>query len=132
VAHNVNRPLPDFAGSIEIHTARLQLSNPSIAFLESFQSYAVGRLKVVDSGGSVVFDDKVRANLVVDTTVDSSHDGPELAFAETDPSRRVGPTLAYFVKRALQQAWPGRQDAFVGPIIVRVSGPDERVMNDPG
>lgn len=132
VAYNVNRALPDFGGRIEIHIDKLQLSNPAIAFLESIQSYAAGRIKVIDPDGSVVFNDRVRANLVVDRTVDDSYDGPALAFVETDPSKRVGPTLAFFVKRALQQAWPEHQELFAGPIIVRVSGPDERVIIDPG
>ena len=130
LAYNINRAVPDFRGQIEIQVDRLQLSNPPIAFLDSFQSYAIGRIEVTDSDGSVLFDDKVTANLVVDTTVDTSYDGPELAFVETDPSKRVGPTLAYFVKRALQQAWPEPEDDFVGPTIVRVSGPNERVILD--
>lgn len=130
LAYNINRAVPDFAGQIEIQVTRLKLSNPPTAFLESFQSYVIGHIKVTDPDGSVLFDDKVTANLVVDTTVDTSYDGPELAFVETDPSKRVGPTLAYFVKRALQQAWPEHEDDFVGPTIVRISGPNERVILD--
>ncbi|MBL37775.1 MAG: hypothetical protein CMP07_05140 [Xanthomonadales bacterium] len=130
VAYNVNRAAPDFEGRIEIHIDELKLTNPSIAFLESFQSYAEGRVKVTDADGNVLFDEKVRTNLVIDSTVDTSYDGPELAFAETDPSQRAGPTLAYFVGRALKRAWPERKSEIVGPVIIRVSGPNERVILD--
>jgi len=130
VAYNVNRAAPDFGGRIEIRINELKLTNPAIAFLGSFRSYAEGRVKVTDTDGNVLFDKPVRTNLVIDSTVDPSYDGPELAFAETDPSQRVGPTLAYFVERALARAWPEHKSEFVGPVIIRVSGPNERVILD--
>jgi len=130
VAYNVNRAVPDFAGRIEIEIDGLKLTNPAIAFLESFQSYAEGRVKVTDAEGNVVFDNDVKINLVIDSSVDTAHDGPELAFAETDPSRRVGPILAYFVERALERAWPEHKSEIVGPVIIRVSSPNERVVLD--
>lgn len=130
VAYNVNRAAPDFGGRIEIKLDSLKLTNPSIAFLKSFQSFAEGHLKVTDADGSVLFDKDVRTNLVIDSTVDTSYDGPELAFVETDPSRRVGPTLAYFVERALERVWPEHKSEIVGPVAVRLSGPNERVILD--
>lgn len=130
VAYNVNRAAPDFGGRVEIHIDELKLTNPAIAFLESFQSYAEGRVKVTDAEGNALFDKKVRTNLVIDSTVDPSHEGPELAFAESDPSQRVGPTLAYFVEHALARAWPEQKSEFVGPVIIRVSGPNERLALD--
>jgi len=128
VAYNVNRGAPDFTGRIEIEIEGLKLTNPGIAFLEDFQSYVEGHVKVIDADGNVLFDDSVRTNLVVNSSVAAAHDGPELAFAETDPSQRVGPTLAYFVERALARAWPEHKSEFVGPVIIRVSGPNERVI----
>lgn len=130
VAYNVNRAVPEFAGHIEIDIDGLKLSNASIAFLESFQSYAAGRIKVTGADGNVLFNDSVRANLVIDTTVERDYEGPRLAFVETEPPRRVGPTLAYFVMRALQRAWPEHEDDFVGPVIVRVSDPNESLIFD--
>jgi len=127
VAYNVTRAVPDFSGSIEVTIDRLKLSNPSIAILEWSESYARGRVKVTSADGSVLFDEAVRVNLVVDSTVDSAFAGPELAFVETDPSKRVGPVLAYFVERALEQVWPEHAEDFVGPVIVRVSQPNERL-----
>ena len=118
VAYNVNRAAPEFGGRIEIGIDELKLTNPSIAFLESFQSYAEGRVKVTDADGNVLFDENVRTNLVVDSTVDTSYGGPELAFAETDPSQRVGPALAYFVERALERAWPELKSDIVGPVTL--------------
>jgi len=128
VAYNINRAVPDFSGSIELTIERFKLSNPSIAILEWSESYARGRIKVTNADGRVLFDDTVRADLVVDTTVDSAYEGPELAFVETDPSKRVGPTLAYFIERALEQVWPEHAEDFVGPVIVRVSQPNETVI----
>lgn len=128
VAYNINRVAPDFRGKVEIGIDRLKISNHNMAFLNSFQSYASGRIKVTDSGGAVLYDDKVTANLVINPTVDRSYDGPDLAFGETEPSNRVGPTLAYFVERALRKVWPDNKDDIRGPIIVRISGPNERVI----
>ncbi len=128
VAYNVNRAVPGFAGRIEIEIDGLRLTNPSIASLESFQSFAEGRVKVTDADGTVLFDEDVRTNLVIDSTVDTSYDGPDLAFAETDPSKRVGPTLAYFVERALERVWPEQKSEIAGPVIIRLSGPNERVI----
>ena len=130
VAYNVNRAVPGFGGRIEIEIHEIKLTNPAIAFLKSFQSYAEGHVKVIDAEGQVLFDRKVRTNLVIDSTVDTSHEGPELAFAETDPSQRVGPMLAYFVERALERAWPAHKREIVGPVIIRISGPNERVILD--
>lgn len=128
VAYNVNRAVPDFRGRIEIDISRLKLTNPSIAFLEWSRSYARGHVRVTGADGRVLFDDEVTANLVIDTTVNRSHDGPELAFVEIDPSRRVGPTLAQFVERALEQVWPASKNDIVGPVIVRVSEVNERLI----
>lgn|GEM_PF-1015843 len=130
VAHNVNRAVPDFAGRIEIEIDALKLTNPAIAFLESFQSYAEGHVRVTDAEGNALFDKDLRTNLVIDSSVAPSYDGPGLAFAETDPSQRVGPTLAYFVERALERVWPAHKSELVGPVIIRVSGPNERVILD--
>lgn len=128
VAYNMNRAVPEFRGKIEVDLVRLKLSNPPTAFLNSFQSYANGRFKVTSSSGDVIFDDDIRANLVIDLTVNRSYTGPDLAFVETDPSKRVGPTLAYFVKLGLERAWPARKGDIVGPTIIRVSEPGERVL----
>lgn len=128
VAYNVNRAAPDFRGTIEVAIDSLKVSNHNMAFLNSFQSYARGHIKVTDSGGAVLFDDKMTANLVINPTVDRSYDGPDLAFGETEPSTRVGPTLAYFLERALRKVWPDKKDEISGPIIVRISGPNERVI----
>jgi len=128
VAYNINRAAPDFRGSVDIDIDMLRVSNHNMAFLNSHNSYAIGHIKVTDSSGAVLHDDKVTANLVVNPSVDRSYDGPDLAFVETEPSTRVGPTLAYFVEKALEDVWPDKKDEIRGPIILRVSGPNERVI----
>ncbi|MDT8450803.1 MAG: hypothetical protein RQ847_11605 [Wenzhouxiangellaceae bacterium] len=127
-AYNVNRAAPDFRGRVEFDIRELKLTNSPIASLESFQSYAAGRVKVTDAAGNVVYDGKVRANLVRQPTVDRSYSGPELAFLETDPTKRVGPVLANFVERSLERVWPDRKEEIAGPVIIRVSEPNERVV----
>lgn len=128
VAYNVNRAAPDFRGRVEFDIRELKLTNSPIASLESFQSYAAGRVKVTGADGSVLYDGKVRANLVRQPTVDRSYTGPELAFLETDSTKRVGPVLANFVERALERVWPDRKDEIAGPVIIRVSEPNESVV----
>jgi len=128
VAYNVNRAAPDFQGQVRVELHKLGLTNTPIAAIERVRSYAAGHVTVTLPDGSVLFDDRVSANLVVNPTADRSHTGPELAFSETEPHKRVGPTLAYFVERALERAWPGREGEIVGPVVVRVSDSNESVV----
>ena len=128
VAYNVNRAAPGFEGHIRVELRKLGLTNTPIAAIERVRSYAAGRVTVALPDGSVLFDDRVSANLVVNPTADRSYTGPALAFIETEPHKRVGPTLAYFVERALERAWPQREGEIVGPVVVRVSDANERVV----
>lgn len=126
VAYSVNRAAPEFRGRVEVRIDRLQVTDSPVAYLSSPQSFAVGTITVTSADGTVLADQRIRVNLVVDPTVDPSYDGPELAFGESDPVRRVGPTLAQFIERGLEMAWPDRADAIAGPVVVRVTGPNER------
>lgn len=128
VAYNVNRAVPDFRGRIELQVKRLQLGNASIAWLDSHRSFATGRIKITAADGHVLADRKISTTLVVEPTVDRSPSGPELAFYAPDAAKRVGPTLAQFVERALEQAWPERADRIVGPVIVQAAEPNERLI----
>jgi len=128
VAYNVNRAAPGFQGRIEVELNEIGLSNAPVASIARNRSYAAGNITVRRSDGSVQFSGPVKVNLVVDPVADRSYDGPELAFTETDPPKRVGPTLAYFIERALEKAWPGHEDEIVGPVVVQVSEPGERVV----
>lgn len=127
VVYNVNRAVPGFGGRIDIRIDELQLSNPSMSWLRSNRSYAKGYARVTTADGRVVFDGAIRSDLVVRSTVDTSYSGPDLAFGETEPSRRVGPTLAQFVERVLERAWPEQRTEMAGPVVVRLTGPHERV-----
>jgi len=127
-AYNVTRAAPDFNGRIELTIDRLHLSNPNVALLEGPNSYARGRIRVLHADGNLLHESKVHANLVIQPTTDRAYNGPKLAFSEIDPSKRVGPTLAQFVERALEQAWPERKRDIVGPVIVRISDPNETLI----
>lgn len=131
VAYNINRVAPAFGGRVDIHIDELRLSNPSLAFLDGTRSAAAGTVRITDANGYLLLDERVQADLVVQPTVDTRYQGPEFAFIETEPPRRVGPTLAQFVERALEQAWPDRADELAGPIIVRISGPGDRLLFEP-
>ncbi len=126
--YNLRRALPDFAGTVRYRIRSIKVDNHDVALLRGVSSYVLGSIEVVDAKGSVVGRaDDISANLVVDYTVDNAYSGPKLAFAETDEHNRVGPTIAYFVKKALSAVWPDHRKDFVGPIIVRIAGPNEHI-----
>lgn len=124
---NLARAVPDFRGTISYDIRRLKVANHPVAILQGISSYASGRIVVTAADGTLIADEKVTANLVVDPTVDRSYQGPKYAFRETEENLRVGPTLAYFVEKALERVWPEQADAIHGPVIIRISGPNEFV-----
>lgn len=126
---NLARAVPDFRGTISYDIRRLKIANHPVAILEGISSYATGRIVVTAADGSLIADEKVTANLVVDPTVDRSYQGPKYAFRETEENLRVGPTLSYFVEKALERVWPEREAEIHGPVIVRISGPNEFVSS---
>ncbi|GAB4135103.1 MAG: hypothetical protein Kow00104_19560 [Rhodothalassiaceae bacterium] len=128
VAHNLARAVPDFDGSVRLEIKRLKVRDHSVAYLRSENSYVTGEIEVRDASGSLIFSDKLTANFVLDPSVDSNYRGPKLAFAETDEDDRIGPTLAYFVERALERVWPDKKDEIVGPTIIRLTGPNETIL----
>ncbi len=127
--YEVKQAVPDFRGEVRYHIDALKVANHDVALLRGASSYVIGSVEVRDAAGKLVGKaDKVSANLVVDYTVDSSYQGPHLAFAETDEHNRLGPTVTYFVSQALAKIWPEKADKFQRPIIVRISGPNEQVI----
>ncbi|GIX17948.1 MAG: hypothetical protein KatS3mg119_2134 [Rhodothalassiaceae bacterium] len=127
--YELEQAVPDFRGEVKYHIDTIKVANHDVALLNGASSYVIGSVEVRDANGNLVGKaDKVSANLVVDYTVDSSYQGPKLAFAETDEHNRLGPTVTYFVSRALARVWPDREDKFLGPMIVRISGPNEQVL----
>ncbi|RMF16195.1 MAG: hypothetical protein D6757_03155 [Alphaproteobacteria bacterium] len=126
--YELDRALPDFEGTVRYHIKALKVDNHDVALLRGASSYVIGSVEVRDAKGNLVGKaDDISANLVVDYTVDNSYSGPKLAFAETDEHNRVGPTVAWSVKKALSKVWPEHKKDFVGPIIVRISGPNEDI-----
>lgn len=129
-ADNINRAVPSFEGRIVYEIDWFKVEDHDVAVLNGTNSYMTGRVVVFSPAGEVIEGETVTANLVVDTSVDRSYTGPEYAFFETDSTDRIGPTVAYFVERALEKIWPARKDEIHGPVIIRVSGPQERIFQD--
>lgn len=127
---NLARAKPDFDGRIQYNINRLRVSSHPIAYLSGSNSYVTGTITVLSPDGQVVVSEKLSANLVVDPTVDRHYQGEKYAFIETDEEDRVGPTLSYFVERALERVFPDSEDDIHGPVIVRVSGPNESILYD--
>ncbi|GEQ97768.1 hypothetical protein JCM17844_14050 [Iodidimonas gelatinilytica] len=124
MARNLARAVPDFAGEIRLKLDRIKVDNHPVAYLRASHSYVVGKLEVRDADGHKIFEDKMTFPLVADFSLDSNYDGPRFAFAQTDESNRVGPVLAHFVEKALERVWPDQEEAIVGPVIIRLAGPD--------
>ena len=127
-ADNLNHAVPDFTGTLRFTIDRLKVSSHPIAFLNASHSYALGKVEWLDLDGNLVKSQDVSANLVVDPSVDLNYDGPKYAFIETDEADRVGPTLAYFVEQALESLWPEQKSEINGPVIIRLSGPNETIF----
>lgn len=126
---NLARAVPDFDGTIHYEIDRLRVASHPVAYLSGSHSYVMGKITVLAPDGSVMKSEAVSANLVVDPSVDLSYQGEKYAFIETDEEDRVGPTLSYFVKRALETAFPDHKDEIYGPVIIRLSGPNESIIH---
>lgn len=122
---NLARALPEFRGHIRYKIERLKIDDHSVAAISGANSFVRGKIIVHDAKGKKVGEKRIRSNLVIRETVRRNYTGPKFAFAETDASDRVGPTLAFFVERAMEAVWPEKADLIEGPIIVRLSGPNE-------
>ena len=125
VKENMRRAGKDgFDDTIRVTLNRLGVANHSLSVLRSASDYAVGTFEIVDSAsGAVKQTAEVRTSLGIGFEVNPHYDGPDFAFADTDPSRRVGPVLTDFVQEGLEELFPG--EAFAGPVVVihsRTSG----------
>ena len=120
VKETLNRAgMGDVVGTIRLNIDRLRVQNHPISVLTASDSYVIGTLEHVDANGSVLKSTKVSANLVFNRTVDHNYQGPDYAFSSTDPVNRVGPALARFVQKGLENLF-GDED-FVGPIVIEGS-----------
>ena len=120
VKETLNRAgMGDVVGTIRLNIDRLRVQNHPISVLTASDSYVIGTLEHVDANGSVLKSTKDSANLVFNRTVDHNYQGPDYAFSSTDPVNRVGPALARFVQKGLENLF-GDED-FVGPIVIEGS-----------
>ena len=122
---NLERAAPDFRGRIRYKIERIKIDDHSVAAIVGATTFIRGKIVVRDADGHKIAEHRIAINPAFRETVDRAYQGPKFAFAESDASDRVGPALAYFVERALEAAWPEKADLIEGPIIVRLSGPNE-------
>lgn len=117
VKETLNRAgMGDLEGSIRLTIQRLKVANHSLSFLRGSDTYVIGTLEHLDSNGRVLSSTKVSANLVIGFTANNAYQGPNYAFSSTDPANRVGPALARFVQKGLENLFSGQE--FVGPIVI--------------
>lgn len=122
----------DAATRIRVTVDRIGVRNHPVAPLRGNNNYVNGTFELLDPTGAVVRSADVVSNLVASPTSDRSYQGADYAFDDTDPSRRVGPSLAYFVTKGLRRLFPdkafpkvvtvlfGDRDTSDRPTLVRV------------
>lgn len=109
VSESLKRAEIDGSGTIvRVHLDRLHVSGHPLARLSGSHTYAKGTISLVDAtSGQILRSAEVVANLVIDPTVDVAYQGPDFAFEDTDARLRVGPALAYFVMKGLEELYEG-------------------------
>ncbi len=117
---------------IRVTVDRIGVRNHPVAPLRGNNNYVNGTFELLDASGAVLRSVDVVSNLVASPTSDRSYRGPDYAFDDMDPSRRVGPSLAYFVTKGLKRLYPdktfpkvvtvlfGDRDTSDRPTLVRV------------
>ncbi len=112
--------------TLRVTLNELGVTNHSVAPLRSASNFATGRVEEIDpaTGKSLRAVDVV-SNLVVNSTADRSYAGRDFAFDDTDPSRRVGPSVAYFVTSGLRQLFPDQTFPKVVTVLFGDRDPDD-------
>ncbi len=118
VRESLKRADADPGGAIiRIRLDKLRVRNHAVSVASGSNNFAAGEISLVDPAtGEVLRSLDLGANLVTRPTVDLGYRGPDFAFEDTDPDRRVGPVLAYFVKKGLEGLYPGT--AFPRPVAL--------------
>lgn len=111
VTESLNKAGVDSSGMIvRVNLEKLRIANHPLARLSGSHSLAKGSISLIDqSSGQVVRSIQLAANPVVNPSINLGYKGPDFAFADTDPTRRIGPTLAYFVMKGLGQLYDGAE-----------------------
>lgn len=101
--------LESYSKRIRVTVDQVGVRNHPVAPLRGASEHVSGRFEEIDpASGQTLRAAEVVSNLVVSPTADRSYHGPDLAFDDTDPTRRVGPALAYFVTKGLEKLFPDR------------------------
>ena len=108
--------LNDLAGSISIKINRLKICDHSVAILRGSNTFVMGSINYLDSGGRVRSQPVTVSSLIIKKIFSKSFQGSDLAYFETDEYRRIGPALAYFVYKALKKTFPEKE--FVKPLTI--------------
>lgn len=101
--------LGNLEGTIRIKVERLKVTRHSLSFLRSTDSYVIGTFEHIDANGNVLKSIKFSANLVYDVSVDLQYTGPGFAFFTGDAALRVGPALARFIEKGLENLFDDRE-----------------------
>jgi len=123
VEGNLRRAAPTgFQGKIELSLFSLSVPGHSVQALSTRPSnWARGAIDVLDPlSGDVIEHHDVSVGLVPEFTLNHGYKGPGFAFIATDAGDRIGPTLAYFVKKSLAKVLPNTADLLAGPVLVEV------------
>ena len=124
--------ITDPALRLRVTVDRIGVRNHPVAPLRGNNNYVTGTFEELDASGAVKRSVEVVSNLVASPTSDHGYRGADFAFDDSDASRRVGPSLAYFVTKGLRRLYPdhdfpkvvtvlfGDRDTSDRPTLVRV------------
>lgn len=111
VSESLNRAGIDSSGMIvRVHLDRMRVSKHSLARINGATTYVKGSIALVDAAsGEIVRSARISANPIFYPTAAPSYQGPDYAFEETDTSHRMGPALAFFVMKGLEELYEGTE-----------------------
>ncbi|SDE69428.1 MULTISPECIES: hypothetical protein [Kordiimonas] len=109
---------PGFNGTLVIEVDSFFIPEFPLARYRSHGPRMNGKFTLLDGAGNVMAEAEVAARVVKRYTVSTSYQGPEFAYAETAVDGRMGPIVAAFVEKGLEDLLPGADAP--GPILVQM------------
>jgi len=101
---------------VVVQINRLRVRDHAIAVVSGLNSSVTGALIAYDAAGQIVGQADLTAIMTTDFQAAARYEDSDFAFPETARHQRVGPTLSYFVHKALGEAFPGRE--FARPVSI--------------